>query len=454
MTTAQTGRAASLRIDTEVQETVLIVDDEPVNAALLKACSLRAGYRPIVAASGEEALESVERESVDLVLLDVIMPGMDGMQVLETLRQSYSQQDLPVIMVTGLDDSTDLVHALERGANDYISKPVNFDVLDARMRTHLDLKHSVERLESFNHDLKDLVRERTKELEQQVTETREAEEQLRQARKLEAIGQLASGIAHEINTPMQFIRDNTLFLESAYADLRKLQQSYSALLTAAKAGEVVEELIELVETAEAEADLDYLNDEIPTAFTQSRDGIERVSDIVKAMKQFTHPGTGEKQPIDLNEVVESSITVSANAWKYVADVETALDEALPCFDGYLQDINQVLLNLIVNAAQAIESIVSKDSDNRGTIRILTRRTIGAVELQVSDNGCGIPKDIADRVFDPFFTTKEVGKGTGQGLSITYTIVKEKHNGQISFESSPSGTTFTVLLPLSEDPALN
>ncbi len=435
---------------TQGPETVLVVDDDEIHSKLMVACVKKAGYESMLANSGNAALEIIEKHDVDLVLLDNMMPGLDGMQVLKITREKHSRQHLPILMVTGSDETEDLVGAFDAGANDYVLKPVNYLGLMAIIRTHLDLRRSVLRLEQFNHDLEAKVEERTRELRKQIDETRDAEEALRQARKLEAVGQLAAGIAHEINTPMQFIHDNAQFLESAFGDLLKLQSKYGELLHSARHGDVPESLFQEIDTLWKEADADYLVEEIPAAFSEARDGIERVTRIVRAMKEFAHPGGEKKQPVDLNKVVESTVMVSTNEWKYVANIETNLDESLPQIQGFTQELGQALLNLIVNAAHAIETVVGDGSNSKGTVSISTKMHGDFVELRVGDSGCGIPDDIADRVFDPFFTTKQVGKGTGQGLAIAYSIIKDKHGGEIEFDSDDTGTTFTIRLPMNDD----
>lgn len=431
-------------------ECILIVDDDEVNSMLVEQCLKNAGYRPYTANCGVAAFEIMDEHEVDLILLDIVMPEIDGLQVLQTLRTRFSRQQLPIIMLTGCDEADDAVRAFDHGANDYVVKPVPYMKLLAIIETHVDLKRSVLRLEQFSHELENKVKERTKDLEKQIEETREAERELRQARKLEAVGQLAAGVAHEINSPMQFIHDNTEFLDSAFGDLTKLQSKYAEYVEAGRSAGVAKGLLEEVDKVRDDVDLDYLLDEIPVAFAEARDGIDRVTRIVRAMKQFAHPGSGQKQPVDLNQIVESTIVVSSNEWKYVAEVETSLDAHLPGVDGFAQELSQVVLNLIVNAAHAIEAVAGDTGKNRGTISVATNACESGIELRIADTGCGIPTEIAERVFDPFFTTKEVGKGTGQGLAIAYSIIKDKHGGDIAFESDDSGTTFVIRLPLQEE----
>ncbi len=281
-----------------------------------------------------------------------------------------------------------------------------------------------------------------------VTHRRELETQLMQAKKMESIGQLAAGIAHEINTPAQFVGDNTRFVQDAFKDLIELNNSFRKLYEAARDNAITPELLDEVAASMETADVEFLTDEVPTAIDQSLDGISRISSIVRAMKEFSHPGGKEFEATDLNKSIRNTITVAANEWKYVAEVETDLAEDLPSVLCFQQEVNQVILNLIVNAAHAIEAARGDNPDEKGVIRISTRATDSAVEVSISDTGCGIPEDIKDRIFEPFFTTKEVGKGTGQGLAMAYTTIVDKHGGQLLVDSNEGrGTTFTMCLPL-------
>jgi PAS domain S-box-containing protein len=271
---------------------------------------------------------------------------------------------------------------------------------------------------------------------------------LRLAQKLEAIGSLAAGVAHEINTPVQFIGDSVTFLKEAVDELLKLTNVYSELLHTEEPIDKEERQHRAV-AAEQESDLEYLTERVPPAFERALEGIARVSSIVRAMRQFAHPSS-QRAPIDINEGLRTTLIVATNEYKYVADIELDLAD-LPLVMASAGDLNQVFLNLIVNAAHAIQSRVG-DSGQRGTITLRTRADQTAVLITVSDTGCGIPDELAERVFDPFFTTKAVGHGTGQGLAIAHTIIVERHHGTINFEPSPTGgTTFRIQLPLN-DPA--
>ena len=281
-----------------------------------------------------------------------------------------------------------------------------------------------------------------------TTEERYLRAQLMQAQKLESIGQLAAGIAHEINTPTQYVGDNVSFLQDGFTDLNKLMSEYDNVLAEHQNGAIPPELIAKIRSVAQEVDVEYLRQEIPQAIVQAMEGIERISSIVRAMKQFAHPASKEKVATDINKAVKNTVTVSRNEWKYVAEMTTELDPDLPLVECLPGEINQVLLNIIVNAAHAIGDVVGDGSNGKGKITISTRQEGGMAEVRISDTGSGIPEEIRDRIFDPFFTTKEVGKGTGQGLAIARSIVVDKHGGTIDVQSEMGqGTTFVIRLPI-------
>ncbi|MFZ0774211.1 MAG: ATP-binding protein [Candidatus Sulfotelmatobacter sp.] len=280
-----------------------------------------------------------------------------------------------------------------------------------------------------------------------ITERMALEQQLRHAQKLESVGQLAAGIAHEINTPTQYIGDNVRFLKDAFRDLKNLLASYERLLAAAKDNTLSGDIIQEVAAAVERIDAGYLLEEVPKAIDQSLEGVTRVSQLVNAMKEFSHPGTKEKIPLDLNHAIESTITVARNEWKYVANLETEFDPSLPRISCLPGEFNQVILNLILNAAHAISDVVGKGGSEKGNIKVQTRNCQDWAEIRIEDTGSGIPEKVRARIFDPFFTTKEIGKGTGQGLAIARSVVVDKHGGTIHFETEEGkGTTFIVRLP--------
>jgi len=284
-----------------------------------------------------------------------------------------------------------------------------------------------------------------------VTEKRQKDVLELHAIKLQSIGQLAAGIAHEINTPIQFVMDNIYFMKSSFEEMLELIGMLGEV-NADNLSDVsfLRGLCARVHAKREAMDIDFLRDEIPQAIQQSMDGLDRVTKIVMAMREFSHPGGEEKKDIDINQSVESTITLTRNVWKHTADMATDLAADLPLVKGYSTDFNQVLLNMIVNASQSIEEKIGADQGVKGLIEISTRAREHFVEICIRDSGTGIPEEAQARIFDPFFTTKEVGKGTGQGLTLAHHIVVNKHGGNIRFETKPGeGTAFYIELPLSE-----
>jgi PAS domain S-box-containing protein len=283
-----------------------------------------------------------------------------------------------------------------------------------------------------------------------VTDREVLGQQLRQAQKLEAIGQLAAGIAHEINTPIQYVGDNTRFLQESWRSFYPLLAITREMQQEATLGPISPQTLQRFDALAQGADLEYLQTEIPHAIEQSLEGIQRVTKIVRAMKEFSHPGSEEKKAIDINQAIETTITVARNEWKYVSDVETDLDRDLPLVLCHAGEFNQVILNLLINAAQAIGQAVGDGSQGKGKIVVSTLRNHNSAEISISDTGVGIPEAVRSRVFEPFFTTKAVGKGTGQGLALAHNAIVRRHGGKIWFDSEMGkGTTFYIRLPLAK-----
>lgn len=281
-----------------------------------------------------------------------------------------------------------------------------------------------------------------------ITERKNLERKLAMAQKLESIGRLASGVAHEINTPIQYIGDSILFIKEGFDDFLKQYEIDEQILQACRMDEDFKSVMSNRDKTAEEEDIEFIMSEIPEACNRALEGVTRVADIVRAMKSFSHPGHTEKQPTDLNRSITITATVSRNEWKYYADMALNLGEIpmVMCFQG---GINQALLNMTVNAAHAIQSKYEK-SGKKGKITFSTELQGDEVVISLSDNGPGIPQEIKDKIFDPFFTTKEVGKGTGQGLAIVHDIIVGKHGGNIDVKSSPDqGTTFIIRLPVNQ-----
>jgi signal transduction histidine kinase len=281
-------------------------------------------------------------------------------------------------------------------------------------------------------------------------EQRVLQDELAHSQKLESVGRLAAGVAHEINTPIQYVGDSVSFFATALADLRELLASYRELCRAVQQGVAVPADAERVIALEEEADLTYLLEQLPRAVERAGEGIGRVATIVRSMKEFAHPDRAEKAPADINRALLTTVTVAGHAVRGVAEIETELGE-IPLLPCHLGALNQVFLNLVVNAADAIEEKIAGTAE-KGRIRIKTTQAGDAVLVAISDDGNGIPEQVKPRIFDQFFTTKPVGKGTGQGLAIAHKIVAS-HAGTIWFESQAGqGTTFFVRLPLAAQAA--
>ncbi len=304
-----------------------------------------------------------------------------------------------------------------------------------------------------NIALEHVIAEKTRELEARRQDLQEAlatlrltQSELLQAQKLESVGRLASGIAHEINTPIQFVNDNVHFLQGAFIDVVDLFEKHRQVRTAAAAGQVSPELVRAVDEAESAADLGYLLENVPKAISRSIEGLERVATIVRSLKEFAHPEKKDRGQADLNRALASTLTIARNEYKFVAEVETDYGE-LPLVSCYLGQLNQVFLNIIVNAAHAIEEAL-RGKGQMGLIRVETRHEGDSVRISVSDSGTGMSREIQERLFEPFFTTKEVGKGTGQGLAISRAVVVDKHGGTLTFDSEVGrGTTFHIRIPI-------
>jgi two-component system NtrC family sensor kinase len=279
-----------------------------------------------------------------------------------------------------------------------------------------------------------------------VTARKELEQQLLQAQKLEAIGQLAAGIAHEINTPTQYVGDNMRFVDQAFDDVLKVVTSLQRVADVCRNAGVYGAEVAAADAVAARADIEFLVDELPAAIHQALEGTQRIAEIVRGMKAFSHSASGALVPTDLNQQLEAAISVSRSEWTYSAEIVRELDPSLPLVHCHVEEISQVFLNIIVNAAQAIAAQHGSER-SKGEIRVSSRADGAWVEVCVADTGPGIPAHVRSRVFDPFFTTRPVGKGAGQGLAVAHGVV-EKHDGRITFETEVGvGTRFMVRLPI-------
>jgi signal transduction histidine kinase len=347
-----------------------------------------------------------------------------------------------------VDPSRDELGTLARGFNAML---LRLRALIANVQEMA--RREQETLAEANRLLERRVDERTSELrtanEQLVSEMdhrSRIELELRQAQKLESVGRLASGIAHEINTPIQFVSDSVHFVQDSIADLASVLAKLQAVKSSVLAGTDALEAAREANEAEESADLPYLFENLPPAVARALEGLDRVATIVRSMKEFAHPDQKQMTSVDLNRAVQNTIAISRNEYKLVADIETHLDD-LPLVLCHAGEVNQVILNIIVNSAHAIEDVV-KGTERRGRITVGTHRDDGDAVISINDTGGGIPEKIREQIFDPFFTTKEVGRGSGQGLAISRSVIVDKHHGQITFETVlGQGTTFHIRLPI-------
>jgi two-component system NtrC family sensor kinase len=413
--------------------TLLVVDDEPANLGVLNAV-LQPHFRVRVARSGADALRAADSEPrPDLILLDVMMPGMDGYAVLAGLRETDACRDIPVIFVTAMDSSEDEQRGLESGAVDYITKPINPAIVLARVRAQLEARQARDMLKKFNQQLEHQVEEGTHALEQ-------AQLQLMQSEKMASIGQLAAGVAHEINNPIGFVGSNLGTLAGYLQDIFSIVAAYEAAVAAAGNDAAFEEARKLRQTL----DYDYLKEDIAQLLAESKDGLARVRKIVQDLKGFSHVSDTVWEWADVHQGVDSTLNMVWNELKYHCTVKKDYGP-LPKIHCLPSQLNQVFMNLLVNAGHAIEG--------KGEITIRTE-CVGdtAVRVSISDTGTGIAPAALAKVFDPFFTTKPVGKGTGLGLSLAWNIV-QRHGGKIEVASEVGkGTTFTVTLPVAPSEA--
>ncbi len=398
--------------------------------------ALESTYRVETVDNGADALELAKKLQPDVVVSDVYMPEMSGLELLEALKATPDTQNIPIILLTGDMHPHTLVAGLGLGAVDYLRKPIGTEELRARVGAALRQRRTTQKLE---RSLTELEHTHGKLLETQT--------QLVQAQKLEAVGRLAAGVAHEINTPLQYVGDNLVFVREGAAALGELLQLYHRLANAALNVPELSEIVTEIDAFTSESDVPFYLEEIPLAIGQSLSGVRTLSEIVQAMKEFSHPGSREKAATDVNRAIKNTLTVARTEWKYYAEMEVDLDPDLPPVPLLVAEFNQVIANLIVNAAHAIVDGCGGEVTEKGVIHISTQCRDGFVEIRIRDSGIGIPPSVSDKVFDPFFTTKEVGRGSGQGLSIARSVVVDKHDGTIDFESTDHGTTFIVRLPL-------
>ncbi|HIK07421.1 MAG TPA: hybrid sensor histidine kinase/response regulator [Trichormus sp. M33_DOE_039] len=423
---------------------ILLVDDNPNNLKVLSEAIQECGWKALMATDGESAIEQAEYAHPDLILLDVMMPGIDGFETCRRLKTNPSTLNTPVIFMTALSDATDKVKGLEIGAVDYITKPFQQEEVIARLKLHLKISHLTKTLEQR-------VQERTAELSQSLQQLQHTQLQLIQSEKMSTLGQLVAGIGHEINNPVGFLKGNRSYIEQYVNDLLRLIHLYEQKLP--HPDEDIDELV-------AEIDLEYLAEDLPKLLVSMDQGIGRLTDISSSLRTFARSDMSSKVEFQIHEGINSTLMLLKHRLKDQGDrpqieVVTQYGE-LPPINCYPGQLNQVFMNIIANAIDAFDELNQKRLDQKMTascphmITITTsvERQEQTVMVCIEDNALGMPSEVQTRIFEPSFTTKPVGKGTGLGLAISYQIIVDKHNGQINCSSIPGqGTKFMITMPI-------
>ena len=438
--------------DMSYTQKILYVEDDLANKTLVRKLLLSAGFKVVEASDGLSGIQAAKDERPDIILMDMSMPGLDGYEATTRIKAIDELRHIPVIAVTAHAMKGDRERSLAAGCDGYITKPIDFNTFVDEVKKYIDGKQEriegskeagylkeysqklVERLEgkireliTHNEALERTVDEKVKELQQ-------AQDQLIQRDKMASIGQLAAGVAHEINNPIGYVNSNLGTLEQYITNLLEVLDAYSQVESQLDSGaESTKQLVALKQ----KLDIGYLREDTTALVRESQEGIKRVKKIVQDLKEFSHVDDAEWQHADLHEGLDSTLNMVHNEIKYKAEVVKEYGK-IPAIECLASQINQVFMNLLVNAAQAI--------DQKGVVTIRTGEESDKVWVEISDTGKGIDPEHMNKIFDPFFTTKPVGKGTGLGLSLTYSIVK-KHGGKIDVDSTPGkGTAFRVWLP--------
>jgi len=440
--------------DSSESNIILIVDDTPTNLEVLSNALTSAGLRVAVATDGESALEQIEYAPPDLILLDVLMPGMDGFETCKRLKANPVAYSIPVIFMTALANPGDKVKGMSLGAVDYVTKPFQKEEVLIRVKTHLQLRHLTRtleeknvQLEQFNEALESQVAARTADLTQALQELQQTQLQVIQQEKLSTLGQLVAGVAHEINNPVGFILSNLPPAREYVADIVQILQLYQQYYPAPAA-----EIKQAIEAAE----LEYALADLPAILDSMQIGADRIRDISASLRRFSRSDARTKVAANIHEGLDSALLIlghrlkACNGRPAIAVLKQYSD--LPEVECYPGQLNQVFMNILSNAIDALEMLLGSDwaeSLPNPTIRIRTEVIEDdRVVVCIGDNGPGMTAEIQQQIFNPLFTTKSTNQGTGLGLSISRQIVADTHGGHLTCRSvTGEGTEFVITLPI-------
>jgi len=425
---------------------VLIVDDNEKNIQVLGSLLRSSNYRIAIATAGQQALDYVNKTLPDLILLDILMPEMNGIEVCRRLKKADSTLEIPILFITALTDSESKVNAFDAGGDDYITKPFSQQEVLARVKVFLERKQTKADLLESREQLKVMNRSLERKVSQRTERIRKMQSQMILQDKMASVGQLAAGIAHELNNPINFVHTNFITLKDNVSDLKSILVDYRHALEQIPFSEENQLALDRLQAKEKDICLNFVLEDLDNLFSESINGFERITYIINSICNFSREGHAEDfSYFDINKGIKDTLVIARNEYKYSCNIKTEFGDIQPvlCIP---QLINEVLLNIIVNASQAIKELQRKELGNI-TIRTFTEKNRTCCDIE--DDGFGIPDSIQAKIFEPFFTTKEVGKGTGLGLSISYDIIVEKHHGNLEvLQSGPTGTTFRICLPFS------
>lgn len=436
--------------------TVLIVDDSSFNRKILEDNISSFGYNAKVVADGRKALEYLHSEKIDLILLDVVMPGLDGYELCTIIKSEPSLKEIPVIFITGKGDTDDILKGFEVGGVDYLSKPFNPFELKSRVKTHIDLKKSLDKVKAYNEELilvtdnlfkaNKVITNKKLELEESLKKLEDTQLQLIRKEKVSGIGQLAAGVAHEINTPLGFVMSNFDTMGKYISKFKELFSLYKNMDTLNLDTNFVG-IFQNIKAYEDKNHMDFISDDAFDLLKDTKIGLERVRDIVTALRSFSNiDQITEVSEYDLNKAINNVLIIAQIDIMGYATVEKELRD-IPIVYAVTSEINQVLLNILQNAVYAIKS---KEGTFKGVITIKTYKDNDYVLCEIGDNGIGIENSIINKIFDPFFTTKSKGEAAGLGLSLAYDIIVEKHCGKLLVQSEFGlYSRFTIKLPISK-----